>query len=428
MNRALLLGLLIFAMLVAGLALREGQLLILLMPLFFYLGAALLGTPEALAIQAYRDLHATAVLEGDGVGVTLTLDNTGPTLSVLEVTDLIPGQLRVREGATRLLTALPAGESLTVQYTLEAKRGAFDFPGVFVSVSETFNLFQREARLPAYARLTVLPRAGRLRSLAIRPRRTLGFAGPIPSRQSGMGVDFFGVRAYQPGDPLRRVNWRATARRPDQPFTTEFEQERTADVGLILDIRRQNTFEMGNTSLLEHSIQATAALAESLLHDGHRVGLLLYGRGLEWVFPGYGRVQNKRILRALASAGPGDSQVFASLDFFPARLFPARSQLLFISPLLTEDERMLFRLRAQGYAIMVVSPDPISFEVAQLPPDPLLALAIRMVRLERRLLLQRLRQAGIVVADWQVQSPLDDIIQTTIARAPRGGPVLGGVR
>lgn len=424
MNRALALGLLSFALLIAGLALREGRLLLLLLPLLLYLGAALLNTPEALQLYGYRDLHPAVAQEGDTLHVTLTLINNGPTIPLVLIQDLIPRPLRVSHGAPQLLTHLPAGATITLDYTLEVQRGVFEFPGVRIYADEPLGLFRRRAQLPVYGRLAVLPRTARLRALPLRPRRTLGFAGPIPSRQSGSGVDFFGVREYQPGDPLRRVNWRATARRPDRPFTTEFEQQRTADIGLILDIRRQSAFEMGSVSLLEHSIHATAALAETLLHDGHRVGLLLYGRGLEWVFPGYGRVQRERILRALASVAPGDSQVFATLDFFPARLFPNRSQLLFISPLLPEDKRMLLRLRAQGYAVLVLSPDPIAFEAAQLSADPLLPLAVRLAQLERNLLLRQLRQSGIIVADWQVQHSLDEVLQQTLARVPHGGPLL----
>lgn len=426
MSRTLLLGLLVFALLLIGLALLDGRFFLLLMPLLVYVGVAMLGMPDAIPIRAYRDLQSLALQEGDSAIMYLKLINEGAAISVLEVRDQVPpGGLRVVEGFTGLVTALPSGSTAQLAYSLKAARGAYEFQSVVVTVSETLGLFQRAAQLPAYSRLIVMPRARRLRSLPIRPRRTLGFAGPIPSRQSGVGVDFYGVREYQPGDQLRRVNWHVMARRPDRPHTTEFEQERIADVGLILDVRRQIALEMPGASLLEHGVHAAAALAESLLHDGHRVGLLLYGRGIEWVFPGYGRLQRERILRALASAGPGDSQVFASLDFFPARLFPPRSQMIFISPLLGEDHQMLFRLQAQGYAVFVVSPDPVSFELAYLPTDPLLSLATRMAQLERRLLLQQLRQRGIAVADWPVHQPLDDSIHAAMTSAWRAGSLMG---
>jgi len=49
--------------------------------------------------------------------------------------------------------------------------------------------------------------------------------GSIPARLGGSGTDFFGVREYHPGDSLRSLDWRLTARHPRQFFTKEFEQE-----------------------------------------------------------------------------------------------------------------------------------------------------------------------------------------------------------
>jgi uncharacterized protein (DUF58 family) len=144
---------------------------------------------------------------------------------------------------------------------------------------------------------------------------------------------------------------------------------------------------------------------------------LLYGAGLDWVVPGYGKVQRERILRRLATAERGESQVFQSLSYLPTRLFPPRSQLVFVSPLSPGDETMLFHLRATHYAVLVVSPDPVSFEAERLPPGPALSLAVRLARVERRLLLQRLRQGGVITVDWQVDRPLDAVLYAALQRA-----------
>ena len=51
-----------------------------------------------------------------------------------------------------------------------------------------------------------------------------------------------------------------------------------------------------------------------------------------------------------------------SLAYLPTRFFPAKSQLVFISPLQPDDVPVIVRMRALGYAVIVISPDPISFE------------------------------------------------------------------
>jgi uncharacterized protein (DUF58 family) len=159
-------------------------------------------------------------------------------------------------------------------------------------------------------------------------------------------------------------------------------------------------------------------LADTFLSDGNRVALLVYGGILDWTFPGYSKTQREGILRALARAKTGDSLVFDSLDYIPTRYFPARSQLVLISPLCKDDVPMLVRLRARGYQLLVISPDPVAFETRALGPQPAVDLAARIVRLERRLLLRQLRQAGIQVVDWQVDKPFDQTIHASLGRLP----------
>jgi len=231
-------------------------------------------------------------------------------------------------------------------------------------------------------------------------------------------VEFFGVREYQQGDPLRWINWRASARQYQAFFINEFEQERVADVGMILDTRqRSEIVAESGASLFEFGVQATAALADSFLRDGNRVGLLLYGTLLDWTLPDYGKIQRERILQRLAQARPGESLVFGELENLPTRLLPPKSQIVFVSPLHSSDLAVLVGLRARGYAVMVVSPNPIAFELKYLPaPDQDTRLASRLAGIERLLMINKLRQAGIQVLDWRIDAPLDQAIPAAMSR------------
>jgi len=118
----------------------------------------------------------------------------------------------------------------------------------------------------------------------------------------------------------------------------------------------------------------------------------------------------------LAQVQPGSSEVFADLDYIPTRFFPAHSQVVIVSPLLLDDAGMLLKLRARGYHVLVVSPDPVAFEVASLPPSADVELGARLVRLERALMLQRLRRAGIQLASWDTSTPFEQVMQGRMAR------------
>jgi uncharacterized protein (DUF58 family) len=137
--------------------------------------------------------------------------------------------------------------------------------------------------------------------------------------------------------------------------------------------------------------------------------LLHYGHYLHWTFPGYGKIQRERILQDLAQAEPGESLVFSDLGHIPAQLFPAHSQIVLVSPLRPGDYDVLVQLRARGYQVMVVSPDPVAFELANLPKNTQVALAGRVIHLERALLLQRLSHAGVQVLNWDVAIPFDQV-------------------
>jgi uncharacterized protein (DUF58 family) len=165
-------------------------------------------------------------------------------------------------------------------------------------------------------------------------------------------------------------------------------------------------------------VQAAASLADALLHQGNRVGLLLYSSYLRWTFPGYGKIQRERILHALANARTGESQVFADLEHLPTRLFPPESQIVLISPLLEDDFMPLVQLRAQGYEVMVISPNPVRFELSYLPPSKTVQLAGRVVQMERTMLLQRMGRAGIHVLDWDVTEPFDLFVKRRLGRVP----------
>jgi uncharacterized protein (DUF58 family) len=280
---------------------------------------------------------------------------------------------------------------------------------VHVTSRDPLGLVSRREIIKVPTQLFILPEVNRLRRVVVRPPRTGIYAGQIPARQGGPGVEFFGVREYQSGDPTRWINERASARHQEQLFVNEFQQERVIDVGLILDARLQSDTSAGKDSLFEYSVQATAALAEAFINGGNRVGLFIYGRSLDWTYPGYGKRQRERIYRALARAELGGGSVFEKLEHLPTQLFPVRSQLVLISPLLPDDAKMLIKLRARGYRLMIISPDPVALEQQGLADSPAVQLALRLARLERDFLLRQLRQARIQVVDWPVSTPFYQI-------------------
>lgn len=394
----------------------RGGLAALALPLLVYLGAAAYFAPERPRLELERSLSAERSSQGRPPQVRLALLNRGGRLEETLLFDRLedpPGS------GTPRLTALEAGQALEWAYLLERGRGEHHFAGLDLSAGEHFGLFTRQAVLPAPAQVSIYPRGPRLGRIPMRPRQTRGFAGYIPSRLGGSGTDFFGLREYQPGDPPCRINWLSSARLPDEALVTnQFEQERIVDIGLILDARQPAypPAAAGQPGLFEAAVAAASALARSFLDDGNRLSLLIYGDTIERVFPGYGKLQFDRVQRALARSRTGFNYALENLHYLPTRLFPSGSQLVMISPLMEDDQAFFKRLLSQGYEVLLVCPNPVEEERRGLPPDPDFDLAVRLARVERRLLLRAIQKMGARVVDWQTGSPLDSALQHALRR------------
>jgi uncharacterized protein (DUF58 family) len=241
----------------------------------------------------------------------------------------------------------------------------------------------------------------------------------IPARVGGRGIEFFGVREYQSGDSPRAINWRVSARHTENLYSNEYQQERVADVGIVLDARVRTNLFPPNHSLFESAVTAAAALSDVFLAQGNRVGLLVYGEYLGWTLPGYGKLQYERIMQALSHAEIGVSSVFAGLEHLSPQMFPAESQIVLVSPLVSDDLGVLIQLRGRGYQVMVISPDPVKFELGILPGSKQVETAARVIRMERDLLIRRLERAGIQVVEWDVSDLFDQAVGPLLSHQRR---------
>ena len=406
----------IYSLILLGLITRQRSILVLAIPFVIYLAIGISFEPRILDLKAIRLLSTNRVRQGVPISVQLKIHNDGPLIENLVIEDLIPSGLEIIDGNPKHLTSIKSGETVEVTYTLQGRRGLYRFPGVRIIARDHLGLIPKQQDLTYSNRIMIVPETFALPEVAIRPRRTRVYPGIIPAKKAGAGVEFFGVREYHPGDPRRWINHRISARQEQTMYINEFEQERAVDVGLILDCRVDTNLFRGNRELLEYGVQATATLADTFLNHGNRVGLLIYGGGRNWVHPGYGKFQRERILQALAGAKLYDYVVSKELSNLPTRLFPARTQLVLISSLLFQDMPTLIALRAHGYPLLVISPDPISFESKLLGDSHSVAQGQRLARLEREHMLSQVKRTGARVFEWQVDQPFHLLANSMLAR------------
>jgi uncharacterized protein (DUF58 family) len=425
-NKILGLGVIILALLMAALTTRNGDIAWMMLPFLAYLGAGILKTPalEKVHLSAKRTVVQNRSNGAAAVDVSLHMQNQSVGTVCLSIDEPLQAGMKILEGNLSRLVALRPGESTELKYSFTAARGNFSWKIIKAVVSDPLGLIRTEMLLPASGMMQIRPQMKKFKSIHFRPYSTLHSPGSIPARFGGSGTDFFGVREYHSGDSLRRLDWRLTARHPRKFFTKEFEQEEIADIGLILDARKGGNMQIGEESLFESSIGATASLAEMFLHQGHRVSLLVYGDRILNSFPGYGKQQLHHIMSCLSSAQIGsENRVSVRPDFLPLWMFPNHALLVVISPLTSDDRSFFLRLRASGYQVLLISPDPLDFAYPTLARDPGNAnrLAIRATRIERSIRMKNISQLHIPVIDWQVNKALFPLVRNalTLSRGQR---------
>jgi uncharacterized protein (DUF58 family) len=380
--------------LLAAVALGRAELAATAMPFALFVLAGVLGTLEP-DVRARLTIDSDRIQEGEQVAIAVEL-----------YAKRAVRQLRLEPvvaGGHVLLVSLAADETRRVIIAAPAARwGGFSLGPVRVDVLDDFGLHADHGRLGTPIALRVYPRRELLHD-GLRPHTTRPQPGMLPSNARGEGLELAELRPFAPGDRVRRINWRATARR-GRSYVTERQLDRGADVVLFLDtfVRAGD----GRDGTLEATVRAADSLASRHLARGDRVGLVSFGGVLDWLLPGGGARQRWRIVEALIRSEVVFSYTTRDARILPARLLPARALVVGITPLL--DERglvALLDLRARGFDVAVLVVSPARF--VPTATDASDRLAHRLWRLQRDAQRLRLEHAGIAVVTWEPPAPLE---------------------
>lgn len=179
---------------------------------------------------------------GDLLVVNLELENTRKRLGSWAVVVEDQIQHEGEEDAPPLRPAalfgyVPAGQGQSRVYRGRlVQRGRYRLGPLEVSTRFPFGLIRRCVTLPQHDTLLVYPRLGRLtRAWTTRHHESFEGTSRRERRESRISGDFYGVRQWRQGDSRRAIHWRSSARRGEL-VVRQFEQHRTRDVALLLDL------------------------------------------------------------------------------------------------------------------------------------------------------------------------------------------------
>jgi uncharacterized protein (DUF58 family) len=240
------------------------------------------------------------------------------------------------------------------------RRGLYMLGPTTIVCQDPFGIYRVEKDYPASSTMAVMPPVLPLPAIEIAPG---GRAGEGRSRTDApeRTVDAASVRNYIPGDSLRWIHWRTSARKGSLHVRL-FDGMPVGDWWIFIDMDRACQAGKGENSTEEHAVVLAASLANRGIMEGRAVGLVGQGaRDLCWLPPREGETQKWEILRALALISPADRPLGDLLRQLRPRE-SARSSLILITPEVNgrwlEPLLMLMRRGIQPTVLLL---DPISY-------------------------------------------------------------------
>jgi len=236
-------------------------------------------------LTAIRECNRVAVNVGEKVAVVITLRNRGllPVAWAL-VEDLLPRGAMIFDPPSlglvgnrmQLLSFKPHGRA-TLFYQLQCnRRGYHQIGPLMVETGDLFGLDRRYRMLTSPHFLLVYPEIAPLEGYDLASQVPLGEVR-VTHRLFEDPTRIAGVRAYQAGDPLNRVHWRATARMGSLQSKVH-EPSTVAGATLLLDFHQADYESKHEPYRSELAVTATASIAHAIYEMGQQIGLVTNGR------------------------------------------------------------------------------------------------------------------------------------------------------
>jgi len=202
--------------------------------------------------------------------------------------------------------------------------------------------------------------------LRLRKRAPYVWHGCHASHGQGSGLDFDQIKAYQPGEPVRKINWAATARLGSQtPLVNVYHEEKSTTVMLLVDLSASMDFGSQRLSKRDLTAEISASLVYSALASHDRVGLLGFAADIMAYFPprkepAYQRAIPETILTASSYPGAVNFRAVAS---YLQQVLKQTALVFVLSDFLTDDsadlQAALFLLGRRHDIVPLLITDPL---------------------------------------------------------------------
>ncbi|MBC7690374.1 MAG: DUF58 domain-containing protein [Methylotenera sp.] len=198
----------------------------------------------------------------------------------------------------------------------------------------------------------------KIRLIEISTRKLVddAMSGQYKSHFKGQGVQFSEHRLYVPGDDVRHIDWKVSARSRD-PLVKKYEEERELTVFLVVDVSASESFGSAEKTKSEVTAETAAMLASAAIHSGDRVGVLLFGGEVEKVIPPKkGRQHILRIVKDLLTYRPRTqgTDLAGALDA-AGRIMKHSGVIFLISDFMANDYEFALKRLAKRHDVVAIT-------------------------------------------------------------------------
>ncbi len=362
-------------LIILAVILKQPSLLIIGVLFFVTSGIARIWSRYSLQKLEYkRTLSAERVFFGEQITLDISITNRKfLPLPWLHIEEEVPNAITFLKGKTTasskpersvLSNFLSVGwyHKLTRKYPIHClKRGYFTFGPATINSGDPFGFFRIDEIINDEQRLLVYPKILPLEEIGIPSRHPFGDLR-IRRHLFEDPVLVMATRDYVAGDPLKRINWKATARL-QQLKTRVLEHTTTVDIALFLDTRTvTDKYYWGKmiTELLETAVLTATSIANYSIEQGYKVGF--YANEFYWesdrpmrLPPSNHPEQLKAILEALAHVKGIPSQTIEKLMNKETRSLSWESTIVLVTAAPTEEVISTFkRLKRAGRKVGLI--------------------------------------------------------------------------
>ncbi|MFW6194603.1 MAG: DUF58 domain-containing protein [Halobacteriota archaeon] len=338
---------------------------------------------------------------------TARINLTAKGFGLLKVQHTLPEFFDITEGQNTVQTFVPGIKHIHLAYTANpSRRGFYELDKIsyqtenpLMTGRKSYGEVEIDVTLEVKQRIQKVLKVGNLRGIATSPLPDVDI-----SRIGVPGTDFREIKEYTPGDPMKFINWKATARK-DKLMVNKYEVEGKKAVWIFLDANRYMMHGTAIKNYLEAAVEAANSLTYYFASRGYKVGMYVVGTG-QLLYPDTGQRQFRRVGDTLLTLEASNN-----VESFDHAFESCKRFLVIYNPLVMFITRVEYSkpLRAILKLSKFSKKRKVPIDVITLKQKQEEELATLLLETIRDSMVTRIRSRGRVI-EWDIDTPLSKVL------------------